>query len=77
MKHEQTLFDQSKRYFKNQKILLQNLENYKASFTDVKLIYNNDEKIKRYIACENIYRTMMEDLKAIDDKIAIANKFKK
>jgi hypothetical protein len=40
--------------------MVQSLEIYKTSFTDVKLIYNNDEKIKRYIACETIYKNMLD-----------------
>jgi len=31
--------------------MIEGIEYYKISFTDVKLIYNMDEKIKRFTAC--------------------------
>lgn len=31
------------------------IQQYKNSFTDVNLIYNMDEKIKRFTVCENLY----------------------
>lgn len=31
--------------------MISNIESYKNSFTDVKLIYNMDEKNKRFNAC--------------------------
>jgi hypothetical protein len=41
------------------------IESYKNSFTDVKLIYNMDEKNKRFNACEANYCTLSEELKVI------------
>lgn len=40
------------------------------SFTDVKLIYNADEKNKRFAVCENNYKTLVEELTAIEEKVA-------
>jgi hypothetical protein len=45
------------------------VDNYKNSFTDVKLIYNADEKIKRYQECLALYRNMQEDVETIQLKI--------
>ncbi len=39
-----------------------NIESYKSSFTDVKLIYNMDEKIKRFNACEATFKNLTEEL---------------
>ena len=32
------------------------MESYKDSFQEAKLVYNMDEKIKRYSHCEQIYK---------------------
>lgn len=48
-----------------QRTMLQNVEMYKASFTDVKLVYNADERIKRYVACESTYKGMIEEVRNI------------
>jgi hypothetical protein len=77
LKNEQILADQSKRYFKSHKLMQQNIELYKASFTDVKLIYNTDEKIKRYLACEANYKLLIEEIKMIEEKLMIVNQLKK
>lgn len=45
--------------------MISNIESYKNSFTDVKLIYNMDEKNKRFNACEGTYKNLMEELEAI------------
>jgi hypothetical protein len=44
------------------------LESYKSSFTDARLIYNNEEKVKRYNLCENVYKVILEDFKLITEK---------
>lgn len=36
--------------------MLTAIEQYKQSFSDVNLIYNMDEKNKRYNDCEQIYK---------------------
>jgi hypothetical protein len=41
------------------------MESYKSSFTDVKLIYNMDEKNKRFNACEATFRNLSEELEVI------------
>jgi hypothetical protein len=42
------------------------MDYYKNSFTDVKLIYNMDEKNKRYLACEQNYKSLLEELETIE-----------
>ena len=37
-----------------------NIDNYKETFTDVKIIYNMDEKIKRYNVCETTYKNLQD-----------------
>lgn len=68
--HEQILFELSKKYFRTHKNMLENIDYYKISFTDVKLIYNVDEKNKRFAVCENNYKTLMEELAAVEEKMA-------
>ena len=58
--HEQILFELSKKYFRSHKNMLTNIESYKSSFTDVKLIYNMDEKNKRFNACEGTFKNLTE-----------------
>ena len=40
--HEQILMELSKKYFRSHKTMIANMDYYKNSFTDVKLIYNMD-----------------------------------
>ena len=40
--------------------MLNAIEAYKSSFSDVALIYNNDEKVKRYNYCESLYKAISE-----------------
>lgn len=42
--------------------MISNIEFYKESFTDVKLIYNMDEKNKRFTVCDSNYKNLMEEL---------------
>jgi hypothetical protein len=66
---EQSLFELSKKYFRGHKNMIANIELYKSSFTDVKLIYNMDEKNRRYNNCEGIFKNLIEEIKAIEEKI--------
>ena len=47
-----------------------NIDNYKETFTDVKIIYNMDEKIKRYNVCETTYKTLQDELGNINKKVS-------
>jgi hypothetical protein len=38
--------------------MLAAIEAYKNSFSDVTLIYNMDEKVRRYQICENNYKAV-------------------
>ncbi len=38
------------------------MEAYKLAFQDVKLIYNHEEKIKRYKACAQAFTTTVTEL---------------
>ena len=44
------------------------LDSYKSSFTDARLIYNIEEKVKRYQLCESSYKAVVEELKGIQEK---------
>lgn len=52
------------------------MEEYKNSFTDVKLIYNMQEKNKRYMACEVTYKCLLEELDIIEEKLGQLNEEK-
>lgn len=43
---------------------------------DVKIIYNKDEKIKRYNECVYTYKNLEEDLAIINKKVEELNKDK-
>lgn len=58
--HEGILMELSKKYQRTHKNMLESIEAYKMSFTDVKLIYNIDEKNKRYTFCEHNYKALTE-----------------
>ena len=45
------------------------IEAYKDSFTDVKLIYNAQQKSKRYAACETAYEALSEELAVLQTKM--------
>lgn len=45
------------------------VESYKITFMDVKMIYNKDEKVKRYNECLYTYKNLEEDLTIISKKI--------
>ena len=51
-----------------------NVEAYKSSFMDVKIIYNRDERIKRYNECVYTYKNLEEDLAIINRKVEELNK---
>ena len=58
--HEQILGELGKKYFRTHKLMGSNIDNYKETFTDVKIIYNMDEKIKRYNVCQTTYKTLQD-----------------
>ena len=58
--NEQILLELSKKYYRTHKNMLNQIEAYKDSFTDVKLIYNTQQKTKRYATCEATYQTLTE-----------------
>lgn len=68
--HEQVLFELSKKYFRTHKSMLTAIEQYKQTFTDVKIIYNMDEKNKRYNLCESVYKALTEELGNIQGKVS-------
>lgn len=45
---EQNVIENCKKYFGAYKEMMANIEAYKNSFMDVKLIYNTEEKLKLY-----------------------------
>ena len=58
--HQQILAELSKKYFRTHKVMSGNIDSYKQTFTDVKIIYNMDEKIKRYNLCESTNKNLQE-----------------
>lgn len=52
------------------------MESYKTSFSDVKLIYNNREKSKRYSICQNDYQTVYEDYQNVLKQVDKLNEMK-
>lgn len=56
--HEQVLMELSKKYFRTHKTMMTSIDVYKETFTDVKIIYNIDEKKKRYAICEGQYKNL-------------------
>jgi archaellum component FlaC len=50
--------------------MLASIDSYKETFTDVKIIYNIQEKMKRYTICENNYKALQEELDNIEQKVA-------
>ena len=51
--------------------MLGSIEAYKSSFSDVNLIYNMNEKLRRYAACEKNYRGIEEEYKIILQKTEV------
>jgi hypothetical protein len=49
--------------------MMGSIDLYKATFTDVKIIYNMDEKKKRYGICEGNHKALQEELDNIDQKV--------
>ena len=54
---ETQLIENVKKYAKVHKMLIQSLESYKVAFQDVKLIYNLEEKVKRYKVCSSHFNS--------------------
>lgn len=50
--------------------MLVSIDAYKDSFTDVALIYNMDEKIRRYNTCESNYKMVTEEYEIINEKVS-------
>jgi hypothetical protein len=63
---EHALVESHKRFTKLQKSMIAGIELYKEAFTDVKLIYNRGEKLRRYVSCENNYVEITEEIKNIN-----------
>lgn len=55
---ETQLVENTKKYTKTHKMLIQSLESYKVAFQDVKLIYNLEEKVKRYKVCSSQFNSV-------------------
>ena len=66
----------AKKYFRSLKTVTSSIEAYKASFSDVKLIYNNEERIRRYNICKNDYEAICNDHAHIQEKIEKMNEMK-
>lgn len=49
--------------------MMTNIDLYKSSFTDVKLIYNMDEKNRRYNNCEGVFKNLIEEIRVIEEKV--------
>ena len=55
----------------------ENIEIYKESFVDIKVIYNMPEKEKRYRACEATYEALTGERAAIEETVGALNECKK
>lgn len=73
VKYEQNLIEDCGKYFKIYKNMLSLIEIYKNSFMDVKIIYNTEEKLKRYNECVKTYRLLGDNLREIGEKVKRAN----
>lgn len=62
------MFEMSKKYSRTFKNMITCLDSYKGSFTDARLIYNTEEKVKRYQQCETSYKGLQDELKVIQEK---------
>lgn len=71
---ESQLIENCKKYAKFQKTLYQAIESYKIAFQDVKLIYNMEEKLKRYKSCASSYVSAIELSDEITKNIEFLNK---
>ena len=67
--HEQILGERSKKYLRTNKEMGTKIDSYKETFTDVKIIYNIDEKNKRFNACESVHRNLQEELVNVNKKV--------
>lgn len=65
---EQIVFEMSKKYWRTFKGMVGSLDSYKSSFTDARLIYNVEEKVKRYQLCETGYKAVVEEFRGIQEK---------
>ena len=66
----------AKKYFRSMKTVQNSIESYKTSFSDVKLIYNNEERLKRYNTCKIDYDNICTDHSHIQEKVDKVNDMK-
>jgi predicted nuclease with TOPRIM domain len=76
MESEQILQELNKKYQRSHKNMMGSIEAYKTSFTNVTLIYNNDERIKRYATCENNFKAVEAEHANLLEKVKALNKRK-
>ena len=67
--YEQVIGQLSKKYYRTHKSMLTSIDAYKSSFSDVNIIYNLDEKLKRYNVCEKTFKTIEEEYESINKKL--------
>jgi hypothetical protein len=63
---EDSLIESHKKYVKLQKTFSDSMISYKSSLSDVKLIYNKDETLKRYQVCEMNFKNILTEEKVIE-----------
>ena len=73
MKAEGELVDECGRYFKLYRGMMAAIDSYKNSFMDVRIIYNTDEKVKRYNECQRTYLQLQHDKTVIEDRVKAMN----
>jgi hypothetical protein len=66
---EQNVVETCKKYFSVYKAMMSKIEAYKTSFVDVKLIYNNEEKVRLYMDCSHNYKKLEELATLIQVKV--------
>ena len=67
------MIENCKKYFGTFKDMMNNIEAYKNSFIDVKVIYNTEEKLKIYGECLQNYKRLVELSKLIQIKVGDLN----
>jgi hypothetical protein len=74
--NEQILQELGKKYLRSHKNMMNAIEAYKSSLTNVNLIYNTDEKLRRYHTCETSFKLVEADHTTLLDKVDALNKRK-
>ena len=64
-RNEEETVEEGLAYFKLYRGMMEAIDAYKNSFMDVKIIYNTDEKVKRYCECQKTYYLLEADRKHI------------